>query len=153
MNNVDWDALIPELKQWNGGDGIDAESWVGCEGNFQLASAYSLIFWPTFTEYDGMVFRGAVDPTHIEAWLKSCSDDKRSVEATVNHLHIVDLHHAQCADASVERIVYLGNVLKEIYAVKLAAQFPNRQFVVEFYEPPNKEMREYQLLFYQRHDS
>jgi len=153
MNNADWDALIPELKQWNGGDGIDPESWVGCEGNFQLASAYSLIFWPTFTEYDGMVFRGEVDPTHIEAWLKSCSGDKRSVEATVNHLHILDLHHAQCADASVERIVYLGNVLKEIYALKLAAQFPNRQFTVELYEPPNKELREYQLLFYQRHDS
>jgi hypothetical protein len=152
MNNADWDALIPDLKRWNGGDGIDPEGWIACEGNFQLASAYSLIFWPTFTEHRGMVFRGEVEPEHIESWLKRCGD-KRSVEATVNHLHLADLHHPQCADVSVERLIYLGNVLQEIYTVKLAAQFPDRKFVVEFYEPPDKELREYQLLFYQQHDS
>ena len=32
MNTVNWESLIPDLKEWNNGKGIDPESWVGCEG-------------------------------------------------------------------------------------------------------------------------
>ncbi len=73
----------------------------------------------------------------------------RNIEVTANHLHILDLHHMGCPDASVERIVFLGNLLKEIYRAKLAAEFPNRNFVVNFYEPDDKDLQEYQLTFYQ----
>lgn len=153
MKSADWDALIPDLKDWNNGKGIDPESWVGCEGNFRLAAAYSMIFWPEFTELDGMIFRGQMDRETLDSWMLGCSGDRRCVEATVNHLHILDLHHFDCPDASIDRIVYLGNVLKEIYQAKLATQFPDRNVVVEFHEPPDKELRGYQLTFYQRHEN
>jgi hypothetical protein len=153
MKNVDWDNLIPELKDWNSGKGIDPESWVGCRGNFQLAAAYSLIFWPDFTEMDGMVFRGKMDRETLDSWLRNCGDNRQSVERVVNHIHISSLHHHGCPDASVERLIFLGNVLKEIYAAKLAAQFPHRNFVVELYEPEDKDLGEYQLTFYQDHAS
>lgn len=153
MTDPDWNALIPELKDWNNGSGIDPESWVGCVGNFKLASAYSLIFWPSFTEMDGMVFRGEIDRATLESWKGNCSRDPKSMEATVNHIHILDLHHAGCPDASVERIVFLGKVLKEIYSTKLAVEFPQKSFIVDFYEPEDQNLQDYQLTFYQRHDS
>lgn len=153
MNTVDWDSLIPELKEWNNGKGIDPESWVGCEGNFRLAAAYSLVFWPTFVEVDGMVFREGMDRFTLDSWLTGCDGNKSSVEATANHLHIRDIHSLGCPDASVELLVYLGNVLRQIYAAKLATEFPGRSFVVEFYEPPDQDLNEYQITFYQRRDS
>ena len=148
-----WDSLIPDLKGWNNGAGVDPETWVGCEGNFRLAAAYSLIFWPKFVEIEGMVFRDGMDLATVESWLASCSGDRKCVEATANHLHIIDIHYVGAPDASVERVVYLGEVLREIYSTKLAADFPGREFVVDFYEPPNKALQEYQLTFYQRHAS
>jgi len=152
MQNPDWDALIPELKDWNNGNGIDPESWAGCKGNFQLAAAYSLVFWPRFTELDGMVFRGEMDRKTLDSWKQNCSDKPAEIEATANHLHIADLHYVGCPDASVERLVFLGTLLEEIYRIKLAAEFPNRRFTVKFYEPPDKELQEYQLTFFQRHE-
>ena len=153
MKDVDWDALIPEMKDWNSGAGIDPEGWVSCTGNFQLSSAYSLIYWPQFTELDGLVFRGAMDQRTLDEWRKNCGGDKRSIEATANHLHILDLHYVGCPDASVERITFLGRTLKEIYAVKLAAEFPDKKFVVEFYEPEDQNLQDYQPTFHQAHDS
>ncbi|MDR2187659.1 MAG: hypothetical protein LBE62_06345 [Azonexus sp.] len=152
MNTIDWNSLIPDLKDWNNGKGIDPESWVGCEGNFRLATAYSLIFWPEFVEMDGMIFREGMDRFTLNSWLTACDGNKSSVEAVANHLHIQYIH-LSCPDASPERFVYLGNVLKQIYAAKLAAEFPDRRFVVEFYEPPDQNLGEYQITFYQRHDS
>jgi hypothetical protein len=152
MKEADWDVLIPELKRWNNGAGIDPESWVGCEGNFQLAAAYALIFWPSFLEMDGMVFRSRMDRQTLDSWRRSCSGDPPKVEAMANHIHLIDLHHQGCPDASLERIIFLGNVLKEIYTAKLAAEFPDRRFVVDFYQPADKDLGEYQLTFYQPHE-
>ena len=152
MKNIDWDALIPEMKEWNSGNGIDPESWVGCEGNFRLAVAYSLIFWPEFVEHEGMIFRGEEVPSALDGFMRSLKGDRRSIEATINHINILDLHYRGSPDASVERIVFLGNVLKEIYSVKLAAEFPGRDIVVEFYEPPDRNLQDYQVTFFQRHD-
>jgi hypothetical protein len=149
MKATDWDVLIPELKTWNNGRGIDPESWAGCEGNFRLAAAYSLIFWPEFTEMDGMVFRGEMTREDLNAWIKNCGGNRQSIETTANHIHILDLHYVGSPDATVERIVYLGNVLKEIYRTKLAAEFPGRNFTIDFYEPPDKKLPEYQLTFFQ----
>lgn len=147
---TDWNALIPDLSRWNNGGGIDPEGWIACEGNFTLASAYSLIFWPEFVELDGMVFRAPMDRQSLESWKRSGAGGSGELEALVNHLHILDLHHAGCPDASLERIVHLGSVLREIYAAKLAAQFPDKSFVVEFYEPEDKKLQDYQLTFFQR---
>ena len=54
---TDFDSLIPELRDWNNGGGIDAQTWVGCAGNFRLAIGYSTVFWPGFIEFEGYVLR------------------------------------------------------------------------------------------------
>lgn len=47
MNN-----LIPELADWNNGDGIDVDAWLQCMGSFSLAIAFGELFWPKFEVED-----------------------------------------------------------------------------------------------------
>jgi hypothetical protein len=42
------ESMRAELRAWNNGNGIDLESWVGCQGNFRLAVGYTTVFWPRF---------------------------------------------------------------------------------------------------------
>jgi hypothetical protein len=145
----DWNVLIPELKDWNNGAGIDPESWVGCTGSFQLAIGYSLIFWPHFVEHDDMVLRAGYNKASLAGFMQQHRGNKSSVEAVMNHLHLDGIQYLGCPDATPERLVYLGHVLKSIYEVKLRNDFPDRVFVVSFDDSPKDNISEYQLTFYQ----
>ena len=75
----------------------------------------------------------------------------KSVEAVLNHLHIEDIQHLGCEDISADKLLALGNVLKEIYQAKLSWQFPDRPCIVEFYVPDDKDnFIDYQITFWQR---
>lgn len=147
----DFEQLIPELKDWNNGKGIDVESWIGCVGDFQKAIGYSTVFWPAFAEVEGCIVREGVTSKNVLDWLEQCKGDRAGVEATINHLHLQDLHHADCEDVTPERLAYLGRLLKEIYECKLKRDFPEKAFVVEFYEPDDKDdLLGYVLTFHQK---
>lgn len=147
---TDFDQLIPEMREWNNGKGIDVESWISCVGDFQKAIGYSRIFWPEFTEISGCVVRAGVAEDSVRRWLGQCSGKPSEAEAVINHLHLDGLHYMGCEDASAERIAYLGRILKDIYECKLKRDFPNRHFVVSFEEPEDKEdLVGYILTFYQ----
>lgn len=66
----------------------------------------------------------------------------------MNHLHIEDIH-AVTEDISRDKIVLLGSTLKQLYEAKLRWQFPDRTFIVEFFAPEPKDLRDYQLTFWQ----
>jgi hypothetical protein len=149
MTKPDWNELIPELKDWNNGAGIDAESWIGCTGTFQLAIGYSLIFWPQFVEHDDMVLRAGYNEESLGGFMQQHRGNKSSVEAVMNHLHLDSIQYLGCPDATPERLAYLGNVLKSIYEVKLRNDFPNRTFVVSLNDSPKEDISKYQLTFYQ----
>ena len=53
----DFNAFIAKLPNWNNGEGIAPDEWISCVGNFELASGYSLIFWPTFVRFENYVLR------------------------------------------------------------------------------------------------
>ena len=73
----------------------------------------------------------------------------------MNHLHIADIQYVGCEDISEDKLIYLGQVLRNIYEVKLKSQLPERPCIVEFYTPPKAdELSEYQITFWQKaHDS
>ncbi len=54
--NVDFPELIPELKDFNGGNGIDIDGWIGCEGDHKHLIGYARILWSDFVEHDGSSF-------------------------------------------------------------------------------------------------
>jgi hypothetical protein len=142
--------LIPELKDWdahNGGE-ESLDGWVSCIGSYSLAVGYASLLWPQFVEARGMVLRGPIEDAALDSWLANHS--KSSVEATLNHLHVLDVQHPGIwADATEGQLRYLGETLRASWAAKLALDFPNRQFAVEYIPGTADAPREHQVLFYE----
>jgi hypothetical protein len=149
------ESIKKELAQWNNGAGIDLESWIGCEGRFALAVGYSSIFWPDFVAFDGYVLRKGFAESALRGFEKQKGSTRKGVERVMNHLHIADIQYVGCEDISEDKLIYLGQVLRNIYEVKLKSQLPERPCIVEFYTPPKAdELLEYQITFWQKaHDS
>lgn len=147
--------LVPELKEWdthNGGE-ESPEGWASCMGTFSHAVAYASLVWPKFMEVRGMVFREGVTESDVEDWLTHTAHQAKVVEATINHLHLLDIQHPGIwSDATETQLKFLGKTLQASWAAKLQIDFPGRKFAVEFIEGSSDDLREYQVLFYERRD-
>ena len=145
--------LVPELRAWdehNRGE-ESPEGWASCMGSYSLASAYACLVWPQLVEVSGMIFREGVTEQDVEGWLAHTQGNKQSVEATLNHLHILDVQHPGIwSEATESQLQFLGQTLRASWNAKLMNDFPTRQFVVEFIEGSKDKPREYQVLFYER---
>jgi len=144
-----FEKLIPDLQNWNGGKGTDIGSWIRFAGDFQKAIGYSTIFWPRFVEYEGYILREGFSESALKRFRKECAC-KRTVEAAMNTLRIADLHYDGCHDATPERLSYIGNILKEIYACKLSLTFPVRKIEVVFDEAHSDDLASCRLTFYEK---
>jgi len=149
--NTDFAKLIPELKDWNGGKGIDIDSWTSCEGDHKHLIGYARILWPNFIEHDGCVLLGdAIDELNYQAFLNQTQGDRARVEATMNHVHILDLfsrsHHET---PTKDVILYIGNLMKEILETKLQQEFPTRRVTVTFLQDDFENLEDYQITFFQ----
>lgn len=143
-------SMQAELGAWNNGDGIDLKSWVGCEGNFRLAVGYASIFWPKFVEFEDYILVDGFSIEALRGFEAQKGNTSKSVEWVVNHLHIRDIQHYGCPDISQDKILLIGNTLKEIYEAKLKFDFPGKPCIVEFYQPEDlKDLTEYQISFWQ----
>lgn len=146
--NTEATKLIAELPAWNDGNGIDAESWVGCVGSFELAIGYSLIFWPSFVRIGQYVVIAGVDKSAIKSWEDARKYNRREIEAVLNHVHIADLH-GNDSPLSEAQARFIGRTLKSIYEVKLASEFRDTPFEVMFNDEPSLDIMDYQLTFWQ----
>ena len=127
------ESMKAELAAWNNGAGIDLESWIGCEGRFSLAVGYASIFWPTFTLIEGYILPQGVSEGSLRSWEQG-GRSRQSIEWVINHVHIADIHYGR-EDISIDKLLVIGNVLKEIYEAKLAWQFPDRPCLVGTCDP------------------
>ena len=145
------ESMKAELAAWNNGAGIDIKSWIGCEGNFSLAVGYTSVFWPELVVFDGYILRKGFSEASLRGFEQQRENNRKSVEWVMNHLHIADIQYYGCKDASKDKLLLLGNVLKEIYQAKLHWQFPDHPCTVELYTPEDEEdLMEYQLSFWQK---
>lgn len=145
------ESMRAELAAWNNGGGIDLGSWVGCEGNFRLAVGYATIFWPEFVAFGDYILRKEFSEKSLAGFVSQEGSTPKSVEWLMNHLHIADIQHYGCSDASKDKLLALGQTLKEIYEAKLRWQFPDRPCIVELFVPKNEDdLLEYQISFWQR---
>ena len=147
--------LVPELRECdahNGGD-MSPESWAYSVGTYSLAVGYANLIWPKFIEIQGMIFRDDVSEEDVVAWLASASDNKKSVESMLNHLHIQDIQHPGIwTNATTTQIRYLGETFRASWSAKLALDFPNRRFSVEYFDSDTDDLSESQVLFYELRD-
>jgi hypothetical protein len=147
-------SMKVDLARWNNGAGIDLEGWTSCLGNYGLAVGYLTLFWPEFEEFEGYILRKGFSIESLRAFEASTNNERKSVAWVMNHLHIGDIHMHDDAELSEDKLIILGNALKEIYQAKLAWQFPNEPCIVKVYIPGEGEtLTEYQISFWQqRHE-
>lgn len=149
------ESMKAELAAWNNGDGVDLDSWIGCEGKFRLAIGYASIFWPKFIEFEDYIFVDGFSVESVRGVEAQKGSTLKLVEWVINHVHIADIQHYGCADISQDKLVVIGSVLKEMYEAKLKFVFPNKPCIVEFYQPSDPDnLMQYQLSFWQaKHES
>ncbi len=111
------ESMRSELGAWNNGKGIDLESWVGCMGSFALAVGYADILWPRFVKFRGYILREGFSKQSLRGF--ETNGDACSVEAVMNHLHLADIQHYGSKDLTKDKLIRLGQVLKEVYEAKL----------------------------------
>ena len=146
---TDYNRLIPEMEAWNNGKGIDVESWIRCSGNYQFAIGYSRIFWPRFVEFEKYILRDGFSLDSLRGFERQPNAKRENVEVVMNHLHIGDIHYHDLRNLTRKQAVYLGVVLREIYQVKLAWQFPSRRFEIFFDESRQEDIIAYEITFSQ----
>lgn len=144
-------SMKDELSRWNNGAGIDLETWVACEGKFALAAGYCSMFWPGFAKFERYILRQEFSEPALRSFESEPGATRRSVETVMNHIHIADIQHSGCEDISADKIIFVGQRLKEIYEAKLLWQFPDDRCAVELWEPQDRDdFQGYQLSFWQK---
>ena len=141
MDKADYASLISDLQQWNNGDGIDVESWVGCVGNLPLAIGFGSLFWPRFVLYRGYVLFASFSETALDSFIGCCNGDRRAVEATMNHRHLLDFFcDANDGEPSAEpndaQLRHFGRLLREMWQAKVKLDLPAEDVVVSFQDEP-----------------
>ena len=140
-----------ELDDWNGGNGIDLKSWTSCSGSYRLAVGYAEIFWPEFDVVEGYIVRAGATKDAIRQWEENGCSDRREVEATMNHMHLIDINYHDHGNLSEDLLLRLGAVLAEIYDAKLRWQFPDRPCTVSLHLPEDRQQFDgYVITFWQK---
>jgi len=140
--------LIPELADWNIGQGIDIEDWLQTVGNYEHAIAYSTLFWPEFQLHDGCIFFAGIDEDSYQKWLKATNGNKTSVQAVMKHRHILDLFPNSEVEPTHDQVIYLGHKLKEMWKAKLNRDFPNHKITISFPEEEFDDLLSYEITFF-----
>jgi hypothetical protein len=104
------------------------------------------LFWPNFTEHDGCVFFAGFSEDSYRGFMQHTGGNRQAVEAVMNHWHILDLFPG--SRPAREQVVYFGRLLREVWASKLASEFPHRRFVVSFPEEPFEDFLDYEVTFF-----
>lgn len=138
-----------ELGEWNGGQGVSLKTWTSASGSFRLAVGYAEYFWPEFQYVKGYILRVGTMAESIHKW-NDADNPSQSVEALLNHFHLIDINYPDYENLSADLLMRLGGILKEIHEAKLRWQFPDIPCRVSFYVPEDPEdFDSYQLTFWQ----
>jgi hypothetical protein len=142
--------LIPEAREFDWVSDLTPAGWLYQTGSIGQAIAYAALLWPAFVEYDGCVLLAdRLDPANFRDWMGSTKGDRRAVEAVLNHTHIADLFCPGGVEPTREQVVHLGRALRDMWAAKLALDFPGRRFAVTFPEDGCDALVDYQVTFHQ----
>lgn len=122
--------LIPELREWEGGKGIDALTWISCVGSYEHAIGYVQLFWPEFVEHDGCILRAPLDVKAYRSCLERQGGDRRVAEERMNILCLACFFGSVNREPSIAQVNYLARVVREMWRAKLQLDYPNRKMEV-----------------------
>ncbi|HMA35512.1 MAG TPA: hypothetical protein VKY74_13665 [Chloroflexia bacterium] len=134
-------SLLPEYQKWKSPEKeLGIWSYVNMRADYDLAAAFSKLFWPDFVEIDQCVLLAEkYDPKRFKEWMQRYDNDFRAVESIVNHVHIYDLFMNSPNEEvySLELFEYLAQVLMRCWKYALADIFPDKQFTFEYKTEPD----------------
>ena len=141
--------LVPEIRDWNGGDGINIEDWISCTGSYEHAIGYSTLFCPKFILYEGCLLRDGFSIENYQGFLAQTNGDKRAVESVMNHRHLADLFPHKDDGPTKEQLVFLGRILKKMWQANIRSELPDLEVTVYFEERDMEWLEDYVLTVYQ----
>lgn len=112
---------------------------------------FSSLFWPRFVEFGPYVLREDFRPDLVTDWEKAGAS-RQGVEGALNTLDMLALLipvGGEWNDRAEAQAVYLGRVLADIHRVKLARDFPDKRFTVEFWDGQQNKGDDISLSFWQ----
>ena len=157
----DYHQLITDLDDWESHNKcpISVDCWLQGSGSFNLAVAFTSVFWPEFVTHDQSVFLAPFDEARRKSYdgfraleADGVADSITRTEVTMNHQHIADLFINDPDGPTREQVLYLGRTLKNIWELKLANEFPERKFVVSFPEDFSEDLSDYEITFWEERD-
>jgi hypothetical protein len=148
--DTDFTDLIPELKKWSSdGKGISPEEWIGAIGSYEHLVAYAQVLRPDFVEHDDCVLRAGFTEDIYKGFMAQAKGDKSSVEAVMNHGHVLDLFSNANPKPTREMILYVGRLLRDTWRAKLKRDFPDRKIRASFPEEHCEGLLQYEVTFFQ----
>ena len=130
-----YEDMIPRLATFLDGKPAGIEMFLSNIGRYDHLAAHASLIWPAFIEHEKCVFRGTAIPSSYSQWKEKFGDNTQTIEGMLNHLHIHDLFFDGTEPEPNHALVaYIGNLLRETWATKLALDFPDRVFDVHFPE-------------------
>ena len=110
--------------------------WLDCIARSDAAVAYSLLFWPSFLRFEKYILREGFTEREVRRWEGVPDSSRKTVEATLNTFHLDDLFFGdeEWNPLAEKRAIHLGRILREIFRIKLAHDFPGVGFEVSFFD-------------------
>jgi len=132
-------SLLPQYQEFLvDNPGLELWSYLGVVGSYELAAAFSKLFWPDFVEVEGCVvlaehfYEGAIKGVKLP-------QERQQFEMSINHVHVWDLFSNDPGRASVniELDEYLAKILTVIWKHALQESFPDKEFEFSYATEPD----------------
>jgi hypothetical protein len=130
--------LNPGLTLWN---------YLGMRADYDLAAAFTSLFWPDFIEVDGCILLNeSHSPANFEQWKEHFQGDRRSIEQMLNHTHMYDLfmnsetvlNRPTDSLYSPALYEYLAQTLVVCWKHALQETFPDKKFAFSYATDPDE---------------
>ena len=132
------DLLLVFQRKYKDHDstGFNYFDFLHAQGSPFNALFYSQLFWPEFVEIEGMVFlQGTIENIEARKRLNEAlhryKGDKTKTEQAFNLVEIPSLFGKNMSETTDEEDAFLAERLTEMWRCRLAAVFPDREFLVK----------------------
>jgi hypothetical protein len=151
-------SLLPFYQEWKSNETSGPTGlwdYLALESNYDLAGAFSKLFWPDFVEVEGCIFLGERYPKlkmAPERFKELIRENPPSLEFLVNNVNTAYIFadNGIGIDEQVfpqELFVYLAQVLLVCWKHALAEAFPDRKF--EFFYHVEDDLVDPKITFWQ----
>jgi hypothetical protein len=138
-SEVDWDYSL--------------QNYIETRGTLELAVAFSRLFWPEFIARNGCIVRAdGFSPENFDRWWTETGGNRRSIECSLNVVHVADLVPSDVTELDPSVLDYLGSAIAEMWHARLGQLFPQRRFEVK-YSPISDQADSGSVVAYQLHES